>query len=172
MSEYLIVPLTKQRDQLPISKSLHAHDGTLTARRGRYWVAATDNVRLSHVGLDDGRPATARRTFSPVSGRTRKVHRSDQRAKEFEATIFAPPQNQSRPKLRAFVRGTPFQLRVWRALLQGRAGWLTTYGRLSAAIGQPQAARAVGSGVGGNPVAFIIPRHRAIRETRVPGNYR
>jgi hypothetical protein len=64
----------------------------------------------------------ARRTFSPVSGRTRKLHRTDQRAKELEATIFALPQNQSRPKLRAFVRGTPFQLRVWRGLLQVPAG--------------------------------------------------
>jgi hypothetical protein len=40
------------------------------------------------------------------------LHRTDQRAKEFEATIFARPQNQSRPKLRAFACGTPFQLRV------------------------------------------------------------
>ena len=116
--------------------------------------------------------AMARRTFSPVSGRTRKLHRTDQRAKELEATIFALPQNQSRPKLRAFVRGTPFQLRVWRGLLQVPAGSLTTYGRLSAAIEQPQAARAVGSAVGANPIAFIIPCHRVIPETGVVGNYR
>jgi O-6-methylguanine DNA methyltransferase len=74
--------------------------------------------------------------------------------------------------LRAFVRGTPFQLRVWRTLLRVLAGSLTTYGRLSAAIHQPQAARAVGSAVGINPIAFIIPCHRVIRETGVLGNYR
>lgn len=78
MSEYLIVPLAKQRDQLAISKSLHAHGGALTARRGRYWVAGT-KLRLSHVGCPWSRAATARRTFSPVSGRTRKLHRADQR---------------------------------------------------------------------------------------------
>jgi AraC family transcriptional regulator of adaptative response/methylated-DNA-[protein]-cysteine methyltransferase len=51
------------------------------------------------------------------------------------------------------------------------AGSLTTYGRLSVAINQPEAARAVGSAVGANPIAFIIPCHRVIRETGVLGNY-
>jgi O-6-methylguanine DNA methyltransferase len=46
------------------------------------------------------------------------------------------------------------------------------YGRLSAPIHQPQAARAVGSAVGANPIAFIIPCRRVIRETGVLGNYR
>src|SRR2546430_13324809 len=58
------------------------------------------------------------------------------------------------------------------ALLRVLAGSLTTYGRLSAAIHQPQAARAVGSAVGANPIPFIIPCHRVIRETGVLGNYR
>ena len=49
---------------------------------------------------------------------------------------------------------------------------LTTYGRLSSAIEQPPAARAVGSAVGANPIAFVIPCHRVIRETGVLGNYR
>jgi AraC family transcriptional regulator, regulatory protein of adaptative response / methylated-DNA-[protein]-cysteine methyltransferase len=102
-----------------------------------------------------------------------KLHRADSRAEESSKKIFARPlQGQSHPRLRAFVRGTPFQLRVWRALLRVPTGSLTTYGRLSAAINQPQAARAVGSAVGANPVAFIIPCHRVIRETGVLGNYR
>jgi AraC family transcriptional regulator, regulatory protein of adaptative response / methylated-DNA-[protein]-cysteine methyltransferase len=61
-----------------------------------------------------------------------------------------------------------------RLLLGGKvpAGSLTTYGGFSAAIEQPQAARAVGSAVGANPIAFVIPCHRVIRETGVVGNYR
>jgi AraC family transcriptional regulator of adaptative response/methylated-DNA-[protein]-cysteine methyltransferase len=51
------------------------------------------------------------------------------------------------------------------------SGSLTTYGRLAEAIGQAQAARAVGSAVGANPIAFIIPCHRVIRETGALGNY-
>jgi len=100
------------------------------------------------------------------------LHRSDQRAAELASEIFArPPQSESRRPLRAFVRGTSFQLRVWRALLNIPSGSLTSYGRLSAAINQPGAARAVGSAVGANPISFVIPCHRVIRETGALGNY-
>lgn len=92
---------------------------------------------------------------------------------ELARRIFARDSSTARATgLRAFVRGTPFQLRVWRALLRVPAGSLITYGRLSAALGVPRAARAVGSAVGSNPLAFIIPCHRVIRGTGVLGNYR
>src|SRR6266550_4639173 len=101
-----------------------------------------------------------------------KLHRSDRRIAELSATIFTQGrEGTSRRPLRAFVRGTPFQLRVWRALLRIPSGTLTTYGRLAEAIGQSQAARAVGSAVGANPISFIIPCHRVIRETGALGNY-
>jgi AraC family transcriptional regulator of adaptative response/methylated-DNA-[protein]-cysteine methyltransferase len=101
-----------------------------------------------------------------------RLHRTDQRAVELSNKIFMrSPQNESRPNLRAFVRGTPFQVRVWRALLNVPSGSLTTYGRLSTAITQPSAARAVGSAVGANPISFVIPCHRVIRETGALGNY-
>jgi AraC family transcriptional regulator of adaptative response/methylated-DNA-[protein]-cysteine methyltransferase len=74
--------------------------------------------------------------------------------------------------LRAFVRGTPFQVRVWRALLQVQSGTLASYGGLAAAVNQPTAARAVGSAVGQNSLAYLIPCHRVIRETGVIGDYR
>ena len=74
--------------------------------------------------------------------------------------------------MRAFVRGTAFQVRVWRALLEVKPGTLTSYGRLATAIAQPAAARAVGTAVGQNPLAYLIPCHRVIRETGVVGNYR
>jgi AraC family transcriptional regulator of adaptative response/methylated-DNA-[protein]-cysteine methyltransferase len=73
--------------------------------------------------------------------------------------------------IKAFVRGTPFQLRVWRALIRIPSGRLTTYGRLAETIGNPTAARAVGSAVGANPIAYLIPCHRVIRETGVIGDY-
>jgi AraC family transcriptional regulator, regulatory protein of adaptative response / methylated-DNA-[protein]-cysteine methyltransferase len=74
--------------------------------------------------------------------------------------------------LRAFVRGTPFQVRVWRALMQVQSGTLVSYRGLAAALNQPTAARAVGSAVGQNPLAYLIPCHRVIRETGVIGDYR
>jgi AraC family transcriptional regulator of adaptative response/methylated-DNA-[protein]-cysteine methyltransferase len=101
-----------------------------------------------------------------------KLHRSDARIAELSAKIFTHGREaRSRRPLRAFVRGTSFQLRVWRALLRVPSGALTTYGRLAEAIGQTQAARAVGSAVGANPIAFIVPCHRVIRETGALGNY-
>ena len=102
-----------------------------------------------------------------------RLRRDDAAAAQLMGAVFAHPSSRtsSRP-LRAFVKGTAFQVRVWRALLQVRPGQLTTYGRLAAAIGCPAAARAVGTAVGQNPVSFLIPCHRVIRETGVMGEYR
>jgi len=99
--------------------------------------------------------------------------RDDPSAERFAARIFTRKTNlNSRPALRAFVRGTSFQVRVWRALLQIQPGSLTSYGRLAAAIGNPNGTRAVGAAVGHNPLAYLIPCHRVIRETGLLGGYR
>lgn len=93
--------------------------------------------------------------------------------RELGRRIFQPaPVPASASPLRAWVRGTPFQVRVWRALVRIPPGALVSYGRLAAALGQPTAARAVGSAVAANPLAFLIPCHRVIRETGVVGEYR
>lgn len=60
------------------------------------------------------------------------------------------------------VRATPFQLRVWQELLAIPEGATRTYGEIAARIGKPSAARAVGHAVGSNPVAILIPCHRAL----------
>jgi len=70
------------------------------------------------------------------------------------------------------LRGTNFQLKVWEALLQIPAGAVTTYEGLAQRIGQPGASRAVGSAVGHNPIAVLIPCHRVIRKVGDFGNYR
>jgi AraC family transcriptional regulator, regulatory protein of adaptative response / methylated-DNA-[protein]-cysteine methyltransferase len=74
--------------------------------------------------------------------------------------------------LRAIVKGTQFQIRVWKALLEIPQGAVTSYSRLAESIGKPRAARAVGSAVGRNSLAYLIPCHRVIRETGVMGDYR
>jgi AraC family transcriptional regulator of adaptative response/methylated-DNA-[protein]-cysteine methyltransferase len=99
-------------------------------------------------------------------------HRDDDVAGLVINRIFAVPNHATARHLSAYVKGTEFQLRVWRALLQIPQGQLTTYGRLAAAIGQPTASRAVGSAVGSNSVAWLIPCHRVIRETAAIGGYR
>lgn len=69
------------------------------------------------------------------------------------------------------VRGTPFQIKVWEALLKIPAGNLVSYQQLAQEIGHPKANRAVGTAVGKNPVSWLIPCHRVIRQEGVIGNY-
>jgi AraC family transcriptional regulator of adaptative response/methylated-DNA-[protein]-cysteine methyltransferase len=83
-----------------------------------------------------------------------------------------PPASPSTPPLKFFVRGTAFQLRVWRSLLQVPRGACVSYAILAAAAGNPRACRATGSAVGANPVAFLIPCHRVIRSDGTTGQYR
>jgi AraC family transcriptional regulator of adaptative response/methylated-DNA-[protein]-cysteine methyltransferase len=79
---------------------------------------------------------------------------------------------QENESIQLHLKGTPFQLKVWKALLEIPAGEVKTYGNLAEDIGHPKAYRAVGSAVGQNSVAFIIPCHRVIASTGVIGNYR
>ena len=74
--------------------------------------------------------------------------------------------------LNVHLRGTNFQLKVWEALLQIPTGEVTTYAGIASKIGNPNATRAVGTAVGHNPIAVLIPCHRVIRKVGEFGNYR
>jgi AraC family transcriptional regulator of adaptative response/methylated-DNA-[protein]-cysteine methyltransferase len=74
--------------------------------------------------------------------------------------------------LKIHLRGTNFQIKVWEALINIPNGEVTTYEHIAARIGNPHALRAVGTAVGHNPIAYLIPCHRVIRKTGEFGNYR
>ncbi|MBC7948409.1 MAG: methylated-DNA--[protein]-cysteine S-methyltransferase [Chitinophagaceae bacterium] len=74
-------------------------------------------------------------------------------------------------KIKLHLKGTPFQLKVWDALLKIPLGGLSTYGAIAKRLDQPGASRAVGSAVGDNPIAFLIPCHRVIRSSGIVGEY-
>ena len=74
--------------------------------------------------------------------------------------------------IRLWLRGSPFQLKVWEALIAIPEGAHATYGQIASRIGQPSASRAVGSAIGSNPVAWIFPCHRVIRQLGELGGYR
>jgi len=96
----------------------------------------------------------------------------DQRATApWVGPIFDLSQRRDRP-LHLFLRGTNFQLKVWEALLSVPAGTVTTYEQIAAQIGKPKALRAVGTAVGHNSIAVLIPCHRVIRKVGEFGNYR
>lgn len=75
-------------------------------------------------------------------------------------------------KIKLHLKGTPFQMKVWEALLQIPLGELNTYGQLATQVGDAKASRAVGTAIGNNPVAFLIPCHRVIRTSGKLGGYR
>lgn len=96
--------------------------------------------------------------------------RADESARQMADRIFQP--TASRVPIRAHVRGSDFQVKVWRALLRIPAGALVSYGAVAGAAGFASASRAVGTAVGQNSISFLIPCHRVIRQTGVMGNYR
>ena len=74
--------------------------------------------------------------------------------------------------LTLLVKGTNFQIQVWRALLKIPFGGITTYQTIAEAIDRPTAARAVGNAIGKNPIGYLIPCHRVIRGSGELGGYR
>lgn len=74
-------------------------------------------------------------------------------------------------EVKLHLKGTDFQVKVWEALLKIPMGQLSTYGNIAATIGKPSASRAVGTAIGNNPVAFLIPCHRVIQSNGNFGGY-
>ena len=74
--------------------------------------------------------------------------------------------------LHLVLKGTPFQTKVWEALLRLPFGTVTSYRELAATLDRPGAARAVAGAVAENPVAWLIPCHRVIRGTGAITGYR
>ncbi|TXJ24758.1 MAG: methylated-DNA--[protein]-cysteine S-methyltransferase [Chitinophagaceae bacterium] len=74
-------------------------------------------------------------------------------------------------QIKLHLKGTEFQLKVWETLLKIPMGQLSTYGEIAAKIQTPKASRAVGTAVGDNPVAFLIPCHRVIQSSGSFGQY-
>lgn len=69
------------------------------------------------------------------------------------------------------IQGTDFQFQVWNELLKIPLGELSTYGEIAQRIGKPNASRAVGTAIGSNPVAFIVPCHRVVQKSGKIGGY-
>jgi len=74
-------------------------------------------------------------------------------------------------KIKLHLKGTAFQIKVWEALLKIPMGDVSTYSGIANTVSNPNASRAVGTAIGDNPVAFLIPCHRVIRSTGEFGQY-
>jgi AraC family transcriptional regulator, regulatory protein of adaptative response / methylated-DNA-[protein]-cysteine methyltransferase len=133
--------------------NLDMHFGYGSTRFGRIMVAATGKG-ICHLGFVDDECAALAHLQS-LFPKARCRHAMDA---PWKHTVH--------------LKGTPFQLKVWRALLQIPAGDVRSYGMIAKDICHPKAHRAVGTAVANNPVAYLIPCHRVIRSTGNIGQYR
>lgn len=99
-------------------------------------------------------------------------HQNQNLTSEVVNSIFNRNDANSQKKLHLFVKGTNFQVKVWEALLKIPMGNVTTYKGVAEHIQNPKAMQAVGSAVGSNHIAYLIPCHRVIRKDGILGEYR
>jgi AraC family transcriptional regulator of adaptative response/methylated-DNA-[protein]-cysteine methyltransferase len=127
--------------------------------RGICWLSFMGSDQDGQAGLDE------MKTFWHNS----LFHHDQALTASFVERIF---QNEPGKKLHLFVKGTNFQVKVWEALLRIPSGAVTTYQDIARKVQSPRAQQAVGSAVGSNIIAYLIPCHRVIRKDGVLGDYR
>jgi len=135
---------------------------------------ASTSRGLSHLAfVEPGTQAAALDELNTLWPNARQ-HRDDAGAAELTRRIWgrAPADSGEREPLKLAARGTNFQIKVWRALLELGSAGPTTYGALACAAGVAGGAQAVGNAVGANPVAWLIPCHNVLRKDGSLGGYR
>ena len=92
-------------------------------------------------------------------------------ARYAEAVLTSPDEDSKHKAITIHIFGTPFQQAVWQELLEIPFGEKSSYQAIAENAGNPNASRAVGSAVGANPIAVLIPCHRVIHRDGQLGNY-
>ncbi|WP_106792568.1 methylated-DNA--[protein]-cysteine S-methyltransferase [Aquimarina sp. Aq78] len=133
---------------------------------GKMLVASTSKGVCHMTFADDEHAFTTLQKRFPKAKFTQIVDRSQQNA----LFIFTKDWKKLN-QIKLHLKGTDFQLKVWETLLKIPKGGLTTYGTIANHIHKPKASRAVGTAIGSNPVAFLIPCHRVIQSTGDLGQY-
>jgi AraC family transcriptional regulator of adaptative response/methylated-DNA-[protein]-cysteine methyltransferase len=114
--------------------------------------------------LKSGREATIENLFGSL-GEVRRLQ-DESATKEFADRAFDGGQ------LNVLLRGSLFQFKVWKGLLGIPSGVVTSYGILALSLGKPTAVRAVASAVARNPVSWLVPCHRVVRNNGTISGYR
>ncbi|MEG4069078.1 methylated-DNA--[protein]-cysteine S-methyltransferase [Microcoleus sp. Pol11C2] len=100
-----------------------------------------------------------------------EIIRDEQATQSLRDLIFNSETLSEQKPLTLLVKGTNFQIQVWRALLKLPFGAIATYQTIAQMVARPTAARAVGNAIGNNPIGYLIPCHRVIRESGELGGY-
>lgn len=129
-----------------------------STHKGVCSMAFADDAALAYTNLQEQFPqAHFQQAFDPFQQNALRIFEEDWR----EPT-----------QVKLHLKGTDFQLKVWEMLLKIPTGELSTYGNIADEIDNPKASRAVGTAIGSNPVAFLIPCHRVIQASGLLGGYR
>src|SRR5580658_7006012 len=136
--------------------------------RGICYMAFVDAASAGEAGM----PSSEAAAFAELQSRFPNARYRQVTDLTQQNALYIFTQDWSRlAEIKLHLKGTEFQLKVWETLLTVPMGGLTTYKDIAGRIGNSQASRAVGSAVGDNPVAFLIPCHRVIQSTGVIGQY-
>jgi AraC family transcriptional regulator of adaptative response/methylated-DNA-[protein]-cysteine methyltransferase len=131
-------------------------------------VVASMPQGVCYVGYAISRESALQELLDRFPGSTIRRHKNKQH--EQVKKLFAGKWEKGE-KLLLYLKGTDFQLKVWKALLQIRTGSLSTYSKIATTIGYPKAQRAVGTAIGRNPILYIIPCHRVIAQNGKMGGF-
>lgn len=134
---------------------------------GRLLIASTQKG-ICHVAFEE----EGSNSFSVLNGQFPKANfKTVQNPLHLQvSSVFNCEWDAAHP-LKLHLKGTDFQLKVWEALLKIPMGQLKSYGQIAKEIARPNASRAVGTAIGSNPVAYLIPCHRVIQSGGLIGGY-
>ena len=139
---------------------------------GECFMALTDRGICSLQFLDEADRKAVQENFQKT-WKNAKLNQNQISTRKVIENIFHPPASTSKKNtVKLLYQGTNFQIKVWEALLRIAPGKVVTYKTIAEWIGSPLEVRAVGSAVGKNAIAYLIPCHRVIRSMGFLGGYR
>ncbi|MFC4686699.1 bifunctional helix-turn-helix domain-containing protein/methylated-DNA--[protein]-cysteine S-methyltransferase [Epilithonimonas pallida] len=148
-------------------KSLSINYSFAESPFGNLLVASTKKG-ICYMAFDDGEANTLHNLKQKFPNAT--LHQKSDLIQQNALFIFQNDWSKL-PEIKLHLKGTDFQLKVWETLLKIPMGRLSSYHNIAEQIGSPNASRAVGTAIGSNPVAFLIPCHRVIQSSGKIGGY-
>ena len=131
-------------------------------------IIGSTNIGICHMAFEDDKEV-AIQVLKKKFPNAQFIERRDEM--QLNAQRVFRPDWKDLDEIKLHLFGTPFQLKVWEALLKIPTGSLSTYGAIAKEIETPKSSRAVGTAIGNNPVAYLIPCHRVIRSNGRLGGY-
>lgn len=133
--------------------------------------------KICHLSFTDVKNEGSARRIIKSEWPAARLARDDARAGFFAEKIFSGSRGDGKrkkikPRIPLMLRGTSFQMKVWKALLAIPEGKTATYADIARAAGSPKAFRAAGAACGKNAIAFLIPCHRVLASSGAVGGYR